>query len=308
MDDVGDVTFELRRRLTTITAECDTLLTAHEDELSAQTTESVQRIDDQVRQLVTLISRLETAPVADEPIRAIDTDHSPHQPAPDELVPESPLVLSLPDEPFTEQLRAELETANRSVRIHADHEAALTEHAESAGDTHLVLAIRDILETSPPSVDAALSLLTPPEASEPILGASGILSPLASEDRLKEVLDAFHDPDVPTAPVAIVEPDADTADRDLGSALASIGRTVYHVTADEPLPTDVECILIPPELATEERLAELRRPHEGRRTPVVVLAEPPAGDWLPAVGGRTFVQRPPTAADFGGELLLLLDE
>lgn len=306
MDDVGDVTFELRRRLTTVTVECDILLTEHEAQLSTDTRQSVQRIDDQIRQLITLISRLETAPIADEPIRTLDAEHSPHEPSPAELVPEVPIRLCLPDEPFTDHLVTELDNANRSVHIHPDPDTATSEYTADT-ESALVLSVRDILQTAPTTVDAALSLITPPEASEPILGVSGMLTPDATPEMFTDVLDAFHDPDAPTAPVAVVEPETGMCEHTIGSILTAIDRTVHYIGPDESIPPAAECILIPPELVSEETLAELRRPRDGRRTPVVVLAEPPTGDWVPTVGGRTFVQRPPTAADVVGELLLVLE-
>jgi len=320
MEDVGDVTFELRRRLTTVTTECDALLADHSDQLAPDVEQSIEQIEDQVRQLVTLVARLETAPIADEPIRSIDADHSPHKPAPDELVPNEPIVLSLPESPFLDDLVSGLAGASRRAHVVSDPETAIAECENT--DAHLVMTVRDIIEHSPNKVDAAVSLVSPSADGDPILGVSGLLAPDAPAETLTRVLDGFHGPDVRTAPVAIVGPDGarteaagtdgggtngSGADGELAAALGAAGRTVHQVGADDPVPADVECILLPSERWSDAAVHQLRQRQEGRRTPVVVLAAPPEGEWLPTVGGRTFVQRPPTVTDFTGELLLVLD-
>lgn len=304
MDDVGDVTFELRRRLTTVAAQCDLLRDGDHGALTPEAEGAVEAIDDLTKEISTLVARLETAPLADQPIRPLDiaADRSPSE---DALVPASPIALTLPDGPFVQRLVEELETDDRAVTL---NEAG--SEGSSGGDEEpiLVTSIEWALAADDHGSAAFVSLVGPTDASEPILGASGVLSPTADVATVRQVLDAFDDPDEHTKPIAVVDPDAIQPPARVLGALEALGRPPQRLGLDETPPAGVGCVLLPVEHLSDDRLARLRAHQDGRRAPVVIVGTPPdRSDWQPTAGGRTFVQRPPTAADLAGELLLAVE-
>lgn len=308
MDTIEGVTFELRRRLTEIVAECDVLLEGDE-ELSPDVRESIGRIDDRTRELTTLIARLETAEVSGQTLRPIEGIEPADETSASTLSVDTPVLLALDDDSFVRSIVAELERDRRNVILEPNPRTAATRYRDRTSDTPQPRLVADVVSWldrsdsgDEPVPDALMSLVTPPDVADPILGASGLLAPDATADTVTTVVDTFHDPDVPTEPLAVVNLETDVA------GLDTLDRTVYQLTRDDAVPPDAGCVFVPAESTTESLLARLRKPHDGRRPAVVVVGTPPRGTWTSTVGGRTFVQRPPTAADLVGELLLVIDE
>lgn len=307
MDDVSDVTFELRRRLTLITSECDLLLTEPEKKLAPETRQAIERIDDEALEIAALIARLESTAISETPLHQVE---NPEQTLDQELPQDASIRLVLPDVPLIRHLITELESQELCI----EH---ITDPVETDGvwkddaTTTTILTPVEALNNPSLTQPAVLSLVTPPESVEPILGVSGILSPNANADVIEDVLDSFYDPTQETGPIAVLTDTAATRSKTgtITTSIKQLGRDVIEVGLDEDVGANVGCTLVFTQDYTQERVARLREIRDGRRRPVVLLDTPPNGlDWQPTIGGRTFVQRPITAPDLAGELLLILND
>lgn len=300
MEDVGDIAFELRRHLNIITMECDSLLEAPSDSLSPEAHDAIERIDEQSTELAALVARLETESVANQPIPDIDAV-GPQEPASDRPGTDAPIHLSVAESSFIKGVATELREHGHAVILRKDDE-------QPPEEATLVADILETLEPAAPSPDALVSVIDGEDDCGPILGASGILSPAGSEETLLRVLDGFHDPEEPTAPVSLVGTDESNSSS-LIETLEHTGRNFYRLGSDDDIPADSRAVLLAETSATVGELERLRRRRDSRRLPVLIIGTPPnGGEWMPTIGGRTFVQRPLTESDFVGELLVTLQQ
>lgn len=172
MDNVSDVTFELRRRLTLITSECDLLLADADKKHSPETKQAIERIDDEALEIAALITRLETTSISEAPLHQVEElESTPDQ----DLRRDALLRLAVPDVPLIRHLINELESEELSIEHITDlssEELLRTDHTSD----QLILTPLQALNNPAIPHTAVLSLVTPPEATEPILGVSGILS------------------------------------------------------------------------------------------------------------------------------------